>query len=124
MNELHLIAIVHKRSLRSIRDLTSEHLPLLRNIRDQSLAAIEEQFNVAKSQVRAYFHYQPSYYHLHVHFVSMSMEQAPGATIERGHLLDTVIANLELVPDFYQRCTLTFGAKKGTGLYEAVKDHI
>ena len=35
IEDLYLVAIVHTRSLRSLRDLTDKHLPLLRNIRDK-----------------------------------------------------------------------------------------
>lgn len=31
-DDLYLIAIVNKRNIKSLRDLTSEHLPLLQNI--------------------------------------------------------------------------------------------
>lgn len=31
-SELYLVAIVHKHGIRSLRDLSTEHLPLLRNI--------------------------------------------------------------------------------------------
>lgn len=32
LESLYLVAIIHKRNIGSIRDLTAEHLPLLRNI--------------------------------------------------------------------------------------------
>lgn len=32
LDDLYLIAICHRRGIRSLRDLTPEHLPLLRNI--------------------------------------------------------------------------------------------
>lgn len=32
LDDLYLIAICHRRGIRSLRDLTAEHLPLLRNI--------------------------------------------------------------------------------------------
>jgi len=32
INELYLLAIVKKRNIKSLRDLTAEHLPLLKNI--------------------------------------------------------------------------------------------
>lgn len=54
----------------------------------------------------------------------MAMPEAPGSHIERGHLLDTVISNIELVPNYYQRATLTFAAKKGTALFDALKEHL
>lgn len=32
LNELYLLAIVKKRNIKSLRDLTADHLPLLKNI--------------------------------------------------------------------------------------------
>lgn len=39
--------------------------------------AIEEKYKLKKSQLRVYIHYQPSFYHLHVHFTYLRFE-APG----------------------------------------------
>ena len=35
VEDLYLVAIVHKHGLKSLRDLTADHLPLLRNILDK-----------------------------------------------------------------------------------------
>lgn len=66
---LYCLALPTQRDLFSIRDLTGEHLPLLKAMRDESLAAIESTFGVKKEKILSYFHYQPTFYHLHVHFV-------------------------------------------------------
>jgi m7GpppX diphosphatase len=54
-----------------------------------------------------YFHYQPSFYHLHVHFTHIDGEWG-GQQCHRAHPLDSVIGNLQLYPDYYQRASLTF----------------
>jgi m7GpppX diphosphatase len=41
LNGLYCLAICHRRDVRSLRDLNASHLPMLRNIRDKSLAAIK-----------------------------------------------------------------------------------
>ena len=72
---------------------------------------------------RAYLHYQPSYYHLHVHFtnigniqdnslsfcsrppsmcLSVSEYNPPGVNCEKSHLLETVIGNIELDANYYR----------------------
>lgn len=114
---LYLLALIHKRKIKSLRDLTVAHLPLLKNIRDKSLDVIQQKYGVQRSQLRIYFHYQPSFYHLHVHFTYLSHE-APGIFCEKSHLLDTVINNIELMPDYYQRATLSFVVKETDVLYE------
>ncbi len=41
LQDLYLIAIVHRRDVKSLRDLTSEHLPLLTNIRSKGEVSYE-----------------------------------------------------------------------------------
>ena len=36
VEDLYLVAIIHKKGIKSLRDLTPESLPLLRNIRDNA----------------------------------------------------------------------------------------
>ncbi|XP_068834795.1 m7GpppX diphosphatase isoform X1 [Capricornis sumatraensis] len=110
LDDLYLIAICHRRGIKSLRDLTPEHLPLLRNILREGQEAILRRYQVAADQLRVYLHYLPSYYHLHVHFTALGFE-APGAGVERAHLLAEVIDNLEQDPEYYQRRTLTFALR-------------
>lgn len=108
---LYLIAIVHRHGIKSLRDLRLEHLPLLRNIRDRGTAAIAQKYAVPRSQLRIYLHYQPSFYHLHVHFTYLKYE-APGIHCDKSHLLDTVIDNIALLPQYYAVATLSFVVPK------------
>jgi m7GpppX diphosphatase len=98
---MYLLAMVHAYGIRSIRDLRQEHLPLLKSIRDRSLKAIRQLFGVNKGQVRVFFHYFPSYYHLHVHFAHTMREQLDFSPV-RCHLMDTVIYNLEKDTFYYR----------------------
>ncbi|XP_063167152.1 m7GpppX diphosphatase isoform X2 [Candoia aspera] len=110
LDDLYLIAICHRRGIKSLRDLTDEHLPLLRNISQEGGEAIQKRFGLMKTQLRVYFHYQPSYYHLHVHFTALSYD-APGCSVERAHLLSDVMYNLELDSQYYQKCPLAFAVR-------------
>uniref|UniRef100_A0AAY4ACZ3 m7GpppX diphosphatase n=1 Tax=Denticeps clupeoides TaxID=299321 RepID=A0AAY4ACZ3_9TELE len=105
--DLYLIAIVHRRNIKSLRDLTSDHLPLLRNISKKGKESIQKQYGMPACKLRVYLHYQPSYYHLHVHFTSLNYD-APGCGVERAHLLTDVIMNLEADPQYYQNRTITY----------------
>lgn len=107
LETLYAVAIVHRMNLKSIRSLNADHLPLLRNIRDKGVAAIKKLYGLERSQLRIYFHYQPSFYHLHVHFTYLKYD-APGIFCEKSHLLDTVIDNIELMSDYYTKATLSF----------------
>jgi m7GpppX diphosphatase len=120
---LYLLAIVTDRSIKSLRDLNGSHLKLLSNIKSKSLEAIKSKYDLDASQIRAYFHYQPSFYHLHVHFTYLKFD-APGIFCEKSHLLTTVINNLRLLPDYYKKATLPFAAREKDKLYSAYKEFI
>lgn len=114
---LYCVALPRRRDIKSIRCLTSDHLDLLKNIRDQGISAITKKFNLNRSQLRIYFHYLPSFYHLHVHFTYLKYE-APGIFCEKSHLLDTVINNIELISGYYQKSILSFVVRENDKLYE------
>lgn len=121
VEDLYLVAIVHKHNIKSIRDLNEGHLPLLRNILQKGQEAILEQFKIPSSKLRIYLHYQPSYYHLHVHFTHLRYD-APGSGVERAHLLTDVINNIEMMSDYYQKKTLSFLVKDNDSLYHKYKE--
>lgn len=112
---LHLLAICHRRDLRSLRSLDASHLPLLKNIRNASCAKIFAKYRIHWQSLRIYLHYQPTFYHLHVHF-NLASYDGPGIFCEHSHLLNTVITNLEIAGDYYKKATLTF-ALKSDNLY-------
>ncbi|CAH1783322.1 unnamed protein product [Owenia fusiformis] len=120
-DNLYLIAICHKRGIKSLRDLNSSHLPLLRNILTRGKKAIKDTFDVDGSQLRIYIHYQPSYYHFHVHFTHLKFD-APGSNAGRAHLLSDVIDNIELRNDFYQKKTLNFILRENEGLFKKFQE--
>jgi len=117
MENLYLVAIIKKHGIKSIRDLNSKHIPLLKNIQTKSLKAISDKYGVDAHSLKVYFHYQPSYYHLHVHFTHLQFD-GPGASVLGAHLLRTVIENIELSSEYYINSTLSFTAKKDTPIYK------
>lgn len=121
LDDLYLIALVHRRDVKSLRDLTAEHLPLLRNILQEGKEAIMKRFGVPGSQLRIYLHYHPSYYHLHVHFTALGYD-APGISVERAHLLTDVIDNLVLDSTYYQKRALTFALQADKMLFKRFQE--
>ncbi|KAK6756511.1 hypothetical protein RB195_014742 [Necator americanus] len=121
LENLYVLAMIHRRGVRSIRDLTADDLPMLENLRTQSLTAIREKYGVRPDQIRAYFHYQPSFFHLHVHFVSLKYD-APATTVISAVLLDDVINNIQLIPNYYKKATLTFTRKASDKLLEMFRE--
>ena len=69
---------------------------------------LERRFGLSRSQVRTFLHYQPSYYHLHVHFVHAQTE-IPGIMVGKAHILQTVLYNMEHIDsDYYAKCMLSY----------------
>lgn len=109
------MAIIRRRDIKSIRDLTGEHLTLLKNIKEKSYKIIKEKYDIDSDKLQVYFHYQPSYYHLHIHFNTVDYEH-PRLFIGSSHLLDSVINNLEIDSNYYKKATLTFRIKCSNSL--------
>ena len=83
--------------------------------------AISQRYSIPGNQLRTYLHYQPSCYHLHVHFTHLDYV-APKATIGEAHLLSEVIDNIENIDSlYYQKKTLSFVVKELSGLWEEYK---
>lgn len=123
LDGLYCLAICHRRDVRSLRDLNAAHLPLLRNIRAKSLAAIKERYNVGEDQLRIYVHYQPSYYHFHVHFVHTSIAGS-GTAAGHAHLLDDIIDNIaNITADYYAKRTLHYCVGVNHPLVEKLREY-
>ncbi len=120
VESLYLLGIVHQKGIGSLRSLNKDHLELLENVRAKSLEAIEKKYGIKKNKIRAYLHYQPSFYHLHVHFTHIKF-QIPGIP-ERNHQLNQVIENLKTDSDFYRKVTLQYAIKQNDPLFELYKD--
>lgn len=52
-----------------------------------------------------FFHYPPTFYQLHLHITNLR-SQAANALVERGHLLQNVVANLSIDKNYYTKVTL------------------
>jgi m7GpppX diphosphatase len=89
-------------------------------MRNKSLEIIETKYGIKKNKIRAYLHYQPSFYHLHVHFTHIKF-QIPGIP-ERNHNLSQVIENLKIDREYYRKTSLTYPIKKNDALFELYKD--
>uniref|UniRef100_A0A914BZ55 M7GpppX diphosphatase n=1 Tax=Acrobeloides nanus TaxID=290746 RepID=A0A914BZ55_9BILA len=113
----HLLAIVRQCGIKSIRDLTAEHIPLLENIKHKSSQVIKKKFGFESHQLKFFFHYQPSYYHLHVHIQLGTFIHG-----EKDVMLEDVIKNLLVSPDFYKKTTLRFIKKERDSLLKKFRE--
>ncbi|XP_028416548.1 m7GpppX diphosphatase-like [Dendronephthya gigantea] len=121
MKSLYVMAICYKHGINTLRDLNSSHLPLLKNILQQGSEAILKTYNVYPSQLRVFVHYQPTYYHFHVHFTHVEYE-APGSVAGRAHLLQDIIDNIENIDsNYYAKRTLHFQISGNNSLFSCLK---
>lgn len=100
LEALHLLAVVERRDLLSLRDLRRRDLPWLRRMRRQLLDATVRvpayaAQGLARDRLKLYVHYQPTYYHFHIHIVHVQLEA--GATQATGKAigLESLIEQLE-----------------------------
>ncbi|KAK0545744.1 hypothetical protein OC846_005549, partial [Tilletia horrida] len=64
LSSLYMVAIVHDRSLRTLRDLTKEQVPLLRAIQEAANQVAASRYGLVAGRgpaLRCFLHYQPTY---------------------------------------------------------------
>ncbi|KAL7420558.1 hypothetical protein Q5752_004509 [Cryptotrichosporon argae] len=124
MSALYLTVLVNS-PIRSKRDLKKSHIPLLKRIRAQVFRTAQKKYGVPPQSLRLFVHYQPSYYHFHVHVVHIQHEGLAGMTVGQAHMLDDIISLLELsspepAPTILSQMTFTYALGVEHGLYEAL----
>lgn len=117
--ELHVLAICHRRDIRSLRDLNETHLPLLKNIHDNGPKLIREKYPNQKGYLRSYVHYHPTFYHFHVHFELI--DSSGYKSSDRDNLLITIINNISLMNDYYTKATLSYPLSQASALYKELE---
>jgi len=100
------LVIVRNKELYSLRDLNGDHIELLERIKMMIIKIVYERYNLSFDKLRIFVHYQPTFYHFHVHVNIITNSQ--GWDAGRCHMLDTIISNLKINPNYYQLCTLNF----------------
>ena len=102
---LYYLAIVKHKELRSIRDLNNNHIEMLKQMYEICVNILCNKYKRNKEDFRVYFHYPPSFWQLHIHFNLISKKWA-GALIDYSHPLSSVINNIELVGNYYQKAKI------------------
>lgn len=97
---MHLLALVQRRDIWSLRDLKKKHVPWLKGMRAQIVSAAtkvfpESEAKVDEDELKCYIHYQPTYYHFHVHVVHVMLEAGTTQSVGKAFGLANVIAQLE-----------------------------
>lgn len=104
ISKLHVLAIVKDKEIMSIRDLRKRHIPLLEEMITEGTKIISEMYGLVEDHIKMFFHYPPSTYLLHMHFVNIGVHHH-GTSFERCHDIYQVIHNLK-VDDLYYTETM------------------
>ncbi|ETO20896.1 hypothetical protein RFI_16313 [Reticulomyxa filosa] len=98
LDNLHIIAIIGDKTLRSVRDLQlQKHIVLLNEIKRQTLSAIAKIYNVPSHFLLVFVHYLP---------------HKKNISVTKAILLDDIIDHLQMDLEFYQKCSITCRVKK------------
>jgi len=119
--DLYCLGIAKDSDITCIRDLRKEHVLMLKDMEKEGLDAIKTVYGVERDQIRVFVHYQPQFYHFHVHFTRL--ENEIGCAVERGHLMGDILQNLDMDSEYYGKRIITYKLKKGTPLQNLIENH-
>ena len=105
IEKMHVLCLPTDITIRTIRSLEAQHIPLLNHMKQMAINAIKVKYNLNENELKMFFHYEPSTYHLHIHFVNL-IHRDCGSSIEYSHDLNSVLFNLSLDSDYYKKITL------------------
>jgi len=128
VSTLYLVAISYNRGIRSLRSLKKKHIGMLHTIKSEASRIVQERWGLPAGGFRFYVHYQPSYYHFHVHIVNANYVGIPSMAVGQAHVLDDLISMLELSadtgPTILEKMTFTYGLGDQHGLYPLVQSYL
>lgn len=122
MNTLYLTGIVMRKDISSVRDLNGSHINWLSQVQAKIKQVTTEKYGLESDLLRIFIHYQPSYYHFHIHVVNVKHPGlGDGLSVGKAILLDDVIENLKLLPDYYQKKSIGYILGENHGLWDILK---
>jgi m7GpppX diphosphatase len=96
LESLHLLGIVERRDIWSVRDLKKGMVSWVSHMREKMLdAAVKLYPELDRDQLKLYVHYQPTYYHFHIHIVHVALEAGTTQATGKALGLDNIISQLE-----------------------------
>ncbi|KAK4693184.1 m7GpppX diphosphatase, partial [Lecanoromycetidae sp. Uapishka_2] len=96
LTSLHLLALVERRDIWSLRDLKKGHVVWLKHLREKVLDATVGLYEgVERDMLKLYVHYQPTYYHFHVHVVHVMAEATSTQSTGKAFGLENLISQLD-----------------------------
>ncbi|KAI9683592.1 MAG: hypothetical protein M1829_004895 [Trizodia sp. TS-e1964] len=100
LTSLHLLGLVERRDIWSVRDLRKKHTAWLHHMRRKLVSAAVALYAngpipLEADQLKLYVHYQPTYYHFHVHIVHIQAEPGFSQATGKALGLENIISILE-----------------------------
>jgi len=96
IGSLHLLALPIRRDIWSVRDLRKKDVAWLRGLRSTLAKKTAELYpGVEEDMLKFYVHYQPTYYHFHIHVVHVGLEPTGTQAVGKALGLENVISQLE-----------------------------
>jgi len=110
--------------IKSIRDLTEKELPLLEELYTEGKKIISKKYNCKIEEIKAFLHYPPSFYYLHVHYLSVNDPNLTiSSSVNRAIDLNEIIENIKLKSDYYQRVAIDHTVQVNSKLYKALNGY-
>ncbi|KAF2273549.1 scavenger mRNA decapping enzyme [Westerdykella ornata] len=96
ISSLHLLGLIERRDIWSVRDLKKTHVGWIKHMREKLLDATVKLYpDLEKDQLKLYVHYQPTYYHFHIHIVHVALEAGSTQATGKALGLENIISQLE-----------------------------
>jgi m7GpppX diphosphatase len=125
MDSLHLLGLVERMDIWSLRDLKKKHIPWLKEMKAKILEATVKTYpELEEDQLKLYVHYQPTYYHFHIHIVHVALEAGATQAVGKAVGLDSIISQLHSMggdsESGMEQVDLTYGLGEASELWTEV----
>ncbi|KAE8151062.1 HIT-like domain-containing protein [Aspergillus avenaceus] len=125
LENLHLLALVERDDIWSVRDLKKLHLDWLRGMKKKIVDAVVRTYpGLEEDQLKLYVHYHPTYYHLHIHVVHAALEAGMSQAVGKAIGVESIMSQLEAMEGGDQTgmdsVTLTYTVGEASDLWKEV----
>ena len=100
------VLAIPRKDIKTIRDLRGKHIGLLQKMRDSCIKIASEN-GINENELYFFFHYHPSFYHLHLHCCIINHNSLTSKYF-RCKMLDTILINLKSKSNYYRDCNIKF----------------
>lgn len=114
------LVILRAKEIYSLRDINGGDIMLLEKIKMMIISTVYEKYQLSSDKLRIFVHYQPTFYHFHIHVNIITNSQ--GWDAGKCHTLDNIISNLRIHPNYYQLCTINFETSTNSLFLKQVKN--